>query len=104
MEEAVKAFSKTDVEEGKKSIVLFPGVTRAFKTAARAVDYLDNRLATDDKDLFRVLYVVKTGGDQSPVGVRKVIGHDADGCCLTDEEMKPQDWHSGNRGLCDALF
>ena len=63
MEQACKTFSKTNIDEGKKSIMLFPGATKAFKEKTVAINFLNNNLSSDSKKLFRILFKVKTGGD-----------------------------------------
>lgn len=77
------------IDESKKSIMLFPGVTKAFKEKTAAINFLNNKLASDSKQLFRIVFCVNTTGDQIPVDTKKLIGE--------DNEMK-------NVQLCDALF
>lgn len=89
MEEASGSFSKSNLDKGRKSILLFPGVTRAYKDKQGAVDFLDKKLASDAKQLFKVIFKVTVGGDQAPMDAKKFVGEDG--------EMK-------DAALCDALF
>jgi len=62
----------------KDSIMLFPGVTKAFKDRAGAVDHLNTKLTSDAKQLFKVLFKVTVCADQPPCDVKKFVGEDAE--------------------------
>lgn len=64
----------------KDSIMLFPGVTKAFKTKDAALEHLNKKLISDAKNLFKVIFKVTVCADQPPCDVKKIIGE--------DEEMK----------------
>lgn len=69
--------------------MLFPGVTKAFQDQKSAENYLNTKLQSDAKKLFKVIFKVKVGGEQLPMDAKKFIGE--------DEEMKGVE-------LPDALF
>ena len=75
--------------KGKSSIMLFPGVTKAFKDKAAAVEHLNKKLTSDAKHLFRVVFKVTVCADQPPCDVKKFLGE--------DDEMK-------DATLSDGIF
>ena len=67
--------------KGKASVMLFPGVTKAFKDKAGAIDHLNKKLTSDAKQLFRVVFKVTVCADLPPCDVKKMVGEG-------DAEMK----------------
>ena len=53
------------------------------------MEFLDKKLTSDAKQLFKVIFKVTVGGDQAPMDAKKFVG--------TDGEVKDAD-------LCDAIF
>lgn len=70
--------------KGKASVMLFPGVTKVFKDKAGATDHLNKKLASDAKQLFKVMFKVTVCADLPPCDVKKVLGEDGE---MTDATL-----------------
>lgn len=90
MEEKYAKFNKKNASQGKDTILVFPGITKAFLSKDDAKNYMNTKLASDEKNLFKVIFKVKVGGEyQVPMDVKKFIGDDS--------ELK-------DVALCSAIF
>uniref|UniRef100_A0A7S3CJF5 Uncharacterized protein n=1 Tax=Strombidium rassoulzadegani TaxID=1082188 RepID=A0A7S3CJF5_9SPIT len=66
------------VEVAKKTVMIFPGVTQAFISKDKALDYLKKDDGSQTEKLFRVLFKVAVDlqGNMRPMDVKKFLGDD----------------------------
>jgi hypothetical protein len=76
------------VELAKKTVMVFPGVTKAFIDVATAKEYLSDPLDAGAEKLMKVLFkiAVDLQGDLRPMDVKKFLGDDpaAQGKLMSD--------------------
>uniref|UniRef100_A0A7S3IMV4 Uncharacterized protein n=1 Tax=Strombidium inclinatum TaxID=197538 RepID=A0A7S3IMV4_9SPIT len=67
------------VEVAKKTVMVFPGVTQAFISKDKAIEYLKKEPEHTQEKLMRVLFKVKVDlqGDTRPMDAKKFLGDDA---------------------------